>query len=172
MNYFELFALTPNFEVDAAELKSKFRTLQSQFHPDKFANENDQLKSAALQKAALINDAFSTLTNPVRRAEYLLSMQGVDLAGEQQTLQDMDFLMQQMQLRESLEQIESSADPEAAIDAMAKQLKQAQLALETEFVGALQQELLTPAADAVRKMKFYARLTEQLRRLEDKLLEF
>jgi molecular chaperone HscB len=171
MNYFELFSLEPSFEIDSLELQVRFRDLQSRFHPDKFASESEPLKASALQKAALINDAYGTLKDPVRRAEYLVSLHGIELAGEQKTLNDLDFLMRQMELREGLEAIERDQDPEAAIDKMSLTIKQAQRALETEFVQLFLSEQYERAADAARKMKFFARLAQQLRHLEDKLLE-
>ncbi|ERM62147.1 cobalamin (5'-phosphate) synthase, partial [Vibrio mimicus CAIM 1883] len=107
MNYFELFGLPIQFELDGSLLSSQFRTLQKRFHPDNFATASERDRLLAVQQAAQINDAYQTLKDPIRRAEYLLSLQGIEMNAEQQTLQDPMFLMEQMELREELESVTS-----------------------------------------------------------------
>ncbi|MBU5881014.1 co-chaperone HscB [Vibrio cholerae O1] len=115
MNYFELFGLPIQFELDGSLLSSQFRALQKRFHPDNFATASERDRLMAVQQAAQINDAYQTLKDPLRRAEYLLSLQGIEMNAEQQTLQDPMFLMEQMELREELESVTACADPEAAL---------------------------------------------------------
>ncbi|MEK6214396.1 MAG: Fe-S protein assembly co-chaperone HscB, partial [Vibrio fluvialis] len=88
MNYFELFGLPTQFDLDGSLLSSQFRELQKRFHPDNFATASERDRLLAVQKAAQINDAHQILKSPINRAEYLLSLNGVELRGEQQTLQD------------------------------------------------------------------------------------
>ncbi|MFM2485007.1 co-chaperone HscB [Celerinatantimonas yamalensis] len=171
MSYFELFSLAPGFAIDKNALSARFRQLQSQYHPDNFASEDDRQKAQALHKASEVNDAYQTLLHPERRAQYLLKLAGIDIADEQQTMHDMDFLTTQMTLREELEAISSQDDPEAAIDAFSATLKSAQQQLEEIFVANYQHSQFDVAADSVRKMKFYIRLRQQLRQLEDNLLD-
>ncbi|MFM2482569.1 co-chaperone HscB [Celerinatantimonas sp. YJH-8] len=171
MNYFELFSIEPGFAIDKNTLSARFRQLQSQYHPDNFAGGDDREQALALHKASEINEAYQALLHPESRAQYMLSLVGIDISAEQQTLQDMDFLMSQMALREELESIEKLDDPESAMERFSAKLKQQQQQLEADFVTAYQQQAYTKAADCVRKMKFYIRLREQLRQLEDKLLD-
>ncbi len=86
MNYFELFGLPIQFELDGSLLSSQFRALQKRFHPDNFATASERDRLMAVQQAAQINDAYQTLKDPLRRAEYLLSLQGIEMNAEQQTL--------------------------------------------------------------------------------------
>lgn len=171
MSYFDLFSLTPGFAIDKNALSARFRQLQSQYHPDNFAGADDKSQAQALQKASEINDAYQTLLHPEKRAQYMLKLVNIDIADEQQTMHDIDFLMLQMSLREELEGIKNSDDPESAIDAFASKLKAAQKQLEEAFVLQYQRSDYEQAADSVRKMKFYLRLTQQLRQLEDNLLD-
>lgn len=115
MDHFELFGISRQFDLDVTALSTQFRELQRQFHPDKFATSSERDRLMAVQKAAQINDAFQVLKQPISRAEYLLSLKGVDIRNEQNTMQDPMFLMEQMELREALEEIESSSDPESEL---------------------------------------------------------
>ncbi len=171
MNYFELFGLTPDYTVDLAAISQTYRELQKQFHPDKFATASESDKLAAMQKASQINDAFQTLKSPLRRAEYLLSLAGVDLQHEQQTLRDPAFLMQQMEWREQLEDIAHSSDPDAEIASFAKQIKTHQDTLQQQLVSELAQQGYETAAVLVRKLKFMFKLQQELELLEESLLE-
>ncbi len=81
MNHFELFGLPPQFSLDGSLLSSQFRELQKRFHPDNFATASERDRLLAVQKAAQINDAYQVLKNPISRAEYLLSQNGLEIRG-------------------------------------------------------------------------------------------
>ncbi|NMV28548.1 co-chaperone HscB, partial [Vibrio parahaemolyticus] len=151
-------------------LSSKFRELQKRFHPDNFATGSERDRLMAVQKAAQINDAYQVLKNPISRAEYILAEQGVEIRGEQQTMQDPMFLMEQMELREELEEIADNSDPESALfdfdSKVRKMYKQHLASVEQE----LDDGLWTEAADRVRKLKFIAKLKNEIELVEDKLL--
>ncbi|MCQ8868031.1 co-chaperone HscB [Vibrio splendidus] len=170
MNHFELFGLPLQFQLDGSLLSSQFRDLQRQFHPDKFAIASERDRLLAVQKAAQINDAYQVLKNPISRAEYLLVQHGEDIRGEQQTMQDPMFLMEQMELREELEDIADSSDPEDALFAfegkVSKMYKQQLSAIQQE----LESEVWLEAADRVRKLKFIAKLKNEIELVEDRLI--
>ncbi|MCF7488257.1 MULTISPECIES: co-chaperone HscB [Vibrio] len=170
MNHFELFGLPLQFQLDGSLLSSQFRDLQRQFHPDKFAIASERDRLLAVQKAAQINDAYQVLKNPISRAEYLLVQHGEDIRGEQQTMQDPMFLMEQMELREELEEIADSSDPEDALFAfegkVSKMYKQQLSAIQQE----LDSEAWLEAADRVRKLKFIAKLKNEIGLVEDRLI--
>ncbi|KWU00798.1 cobalamin 5'-phosphate synthase [Vibrio toranzoniae] len=170
MNHFELFGLPLQFQLDGSLLSSQFRDLQRQFHPDKFATASERDRLLAVQKAAQINDAYQVLKNPISRAEYLLIQHGEDIRGEQQTMQDPMFLMEQMDLREELEDIADSSNPEDALLAfegkVSKMYKQQLSAIQQE----LDSEAWLEAADRVRKLKFIAKLKNEIELVEDRLI--
>ncbi|MEZ9176118.1 MULTISPECIES: co-chaperone HscB [Vibrio] len=170
MNHFELFGLPLQFQLDGSLLSSQFRDLQRQFHPDKFATASERDRLLAVQKAAQINDAYQVLKNPISRAEYLLIQHGEDIRGEQQTMQDPLFLMEQMELREELEDIADSSNPEDALLAfegkVSKMYKQQLSAIQQE----LDSEAWLDAADRVRKLKFIAKLKNEIELVEDRLI--
>ncbi|EPT9254249.1 co-chaperone HscB [Vibrio alginolyticus] len=170
MNHFELFGLPSQFKLDGSLLSSQFRELQKRFHPDNFSAGSERDRLMAVQKAAQINDAYQVLKNPISRAEYILAEQGVEIRGEQQTMQDPMFLMEQMELREELEEIADSSDPESALfdfdSKVSKMYKQHLASVEQELDDGLWAE----AADRVRKLKFIAKLKNEIELVEDKLL--
>ncbi|CAM3184268.1 co-chaperone HscB [Vibrio neptunius] len=170
MNYFELFGLPSQFQLDGSLLSSQFRELQKRFHPDNFASASERDRLMAVQKASEINDAYQVLKSPLSRAEYMLAENGVDIRGEQQTMSDPMFLMEQMELREELEDIPSSSEPEEALfdfdNKVSKMYKQHLKSVEQELNDGLWQQ----AAERVRKLKFIAKLKNEIELVEEKLL--
>ncbi len=171
MNYFELFDLSPRFELDSARLAERYRLLQRQFHPDKFAAAPETERLQAMRQAAEINAAFNTLKDPLGRAEYLLALHGHDIRGEQQTLQDPEFLMQQMSWREELAELRDASDVEAAMAAFAGRVQQEQARQLARIGERLEAGDYAEAAGQVRRLKFIVKLQDELERIEDSLLD-
>ena len=171
MNHFELFGLVEGFELDTRQLADTYRQLQTQFHPDRFATAPEREQLVAVQRAAQINDAYTTLKTPLRRAEYLLSLRGTDIRGEQQTLQDTSFLMQQLEWRERLADLKGEADPEGAIKDFRQEIGHDHQLLMQQLTLTLAAGDELIAADCVRKLKFVDQLLEELERFEDSLFE-
>ncbi|SFB79403.1 co-chaperone HscB [Pseudoalteromonas denitrificans] len=174
MKYFALFSLPVDFNIDLELLNQAYLQLQKAVHPDKYAHKSSAEQLLAVQKSAQINDALHILKHPLKRAEYMLSERGIDIRAEQQTLQDPMFLMQQMELREELEDIKEANDPDAAISAFDKQIKKIDLDYHTQLKTLIAQtdiEQLHRTADVVRKLKFIYKLREELERVEDSLFD-
>ncbi|MDM7859690.1 co-chaperone HscB [Alteromonas sp. ASW11-36] len=168
-NYFELFGLPVTYELDLAALSQTYQELQRLTHPDRFADQGQQQQRIALQKNSLVSDGYSVLKSPARRAEHLLSLRGIELAGETQTMQDMDFLMQQMEWREMLADVTADSGEEVIeelheiIEAQHKQLYQA-LQRELEQQSAQSDQA---AADLLRKIKFIDKLHAEVMEKEE-----
>ncbi len=170
MNHFELFRLPIQFNLDGGLLSSQFRELQKRCHPDNFATASERDRLMAVQKAAQINDAYQVLKQPISRAEYLLALHGIEMYGEQQTLQDTEFLMEQMELREELEDIPSGTDPESVLfefESKVTTLYKQQLVMVEQELNEAQWSL---AADRVRKLKFIVKLKNEIELVEERLL--
>lgn len=172
MNYFELFGIEQQFDVELDAITLQYRELQKQFHPDKFATAADSEKLAVVQKSAQINDAYTTLKDPVSRAEYLLKLRGLDIQHETQTLQDPMFLMQQMEYRETLEDLSNSDDMYDAIMEFEEQVNAEIDSFKQQLAVCLQQFDNEAAANLIRKLKFMFKLLHELERLEDEQVEF
>ncbi|HUL94646.1 MAG TPA: Fe-S protein assembly co-chaperone HscB [Usitatibacter sp.] len=109
-NHFELLGLAPGYALDPADLESRYRELQGRVHPDRFAAAPEAERRLAMQWAARANEAYRTLRDPVARARYLLGLKGFDTGEESNTAMPADFLMQQMEWRESVAEARASRD--------------------------------------------------------------
>lgn len=170
MNHFELFRLPCQFELDGSSLSSHFRELQRRFHPDKFASASERDRLLAVQNAAQINDAYQTLRDPLRRAQYLLFLHGIDSHDEQQTIQDGAFLIEQMALREELEEIADSKDASALLFIFDQKVSKFYADLLLELTALLNDQLWSEADIRLKKFKFLVKLTQEIERIEDWLL--
>lgn len=108
--YFTLFQLEPAFDIDAENLEQTYRALAARFHPDKFASASTFEQKQAVMMSSTINDAYRTLKNPIDRAAYLLKMQGIDADAPEHTSFSPEFLMQQMEWRETLMEARAESD--------------------------------------------------------------
>lgn len=174
MNYFELFNLSTDFQVDLARLSQTYQTLQKLTHPDKFATGSEREKLQAVQKNAQVNDAYQTLKSPLLRAEYLLELRGIELKHEHQTMQDPTFLMQQMEWREQLEMLGPKAGSLDELEALDKEIQQhykSQLQLLQTMLSDDNEQVNLSAAIEVRKLKFLHKLRNEIAIKEDLLSE-
>ncbi|TBU35251.1 hypothetical protein BD311DRAFT_709602 [Dichomitus squalens] len=114
MTYHEMLGTPyePNpFVVDLRQLKNQFRTVQGIVHPDRWVGKPPEHQAIASAMSSRINEALHRLSDPLRRAEYILAREG--LAGEEtDKLEDMDLLMEVMEAREGLASAESQEEVE------------------------------------------------------------
>jgi molecular chaperone HscB len=161
-NYFELFGLEPAFAVDAGALEASYRRIQSQVHPDRFAHAGDAERRASLQWTTRVNEAFQTLKHPVKRASHILALHGVDVAFETNTAMPEKFLMQQMELRETLENAERSKDARA-LDSLQKSIERDKDALVKKLAQRIDVDKDYPAAAGlVRELQFLEKLEAEI----------
>ena len=123
-NYFELFGVAPNFDVDIAALRSAQRRLQSIYHPDRHVGADARARRLSVQMASRVNEAFETLCDPVKRSRYLLEINGARIADDSATTSDTAFLMEQIELREALEACRDADDALARYDRIETDLEQ------------------------------------------------
>ena len=107
-NHFLRFGLETSFDIDIKWLDQHYFNMQRNLHPDRFATSSAQEKSLSQQQATTINDAYETLKEPLRRADYLLDLLSADLLPDGCNLvNDQALLMETMELREALEECET-----------------------------------------------------------------
>ncbi len=164
-NFFELFELPVSYEVDLNKVQQHYMALQKLVHPDKFANGSDQEKRLSMQQTSWINEAQTTLKDPVLRAIYLLSLKGTDINLENETTMDAAFLMQQLETRERLENIKNESDPLAALDVMAKELKSSTGDMMKSFAQSYDADQIDDAREWIRKLQFMQKAKKEINTL-------
>lgn len=166
-DYFTLFGLQPAFVIDSQALAVKYRELAKEMHPDRFSGAPAAEQRQAVERAAQLNDAFQTLRSATLRALYLLRQQA-DLPDET-TIEDGEFLFQQMEWREELETLQEQAD----LDALAgfeQELKQARAGIDTAFAGCVSDPQQREQAERLaRRMQFLDKMFYEVRQLEERL---
>ncbi|MFQ5488116.1 MAG: Fe-S protein assembly co-chaperone HscB [Gammaproteobacteria bacterium] len=95
-----------SYDIDTAQLTERYRQLQHLVHPDRFSGATEQERRLAAQHAARVNEAYQTLKDALSRARYLLELRGADPTAHGTMAPD--FLMEQMALREQLEEHRAS----------------------------------------------------------------
>ena len=163
---FELFGVPQRFAQERNVLDARWKELQRKAHPDRFAAQGAAAQRIAMQWSVRINEAYQRLKDPQRRAAYLCELHGAPIRAEDNTAMPAEFLVQQMQWREDLEDATSAA----AVDALAFEVQQARSAtlercaelLDThsDFAGAAQQ---------VRALMFIARFAQDIAQRQDQL---
>lgn len=113
---FTLFGLPARFALDRPALDERWRKLQGQVHPDKFAAQGTAAQRVAMQWAVRVNEAYRRLKDPLARAGYLCELRGAPVDAENNTAMPTTFLMQQMGWREALDEAEGVAEVEAIAD--------------------------------------------------------
>jgi molecular chaperone HscB len=153
-NHYELFDLPVQFELNLDQLNQRYRKIQNEVHPDRFAAASAAERLKSVQLATQVNEAYQTLKHPTSRARYLLQLKGIDTQDESNTAMPGDFLMQQMEWRETLEDA-IREDDVGSLDKLLLEMRECS----RDLVKALQQQLdhdcaLEQAAETVRKLSF------------------
>ena len=161
-DFFALLGVQKRFEQDLAVLDERFRQLQREIHPDRYAAADDAARRASMMLATQINEAYQTLRSPLKRATYLLELAGVDVGAESNTAMSPEFLMSQMVWREQV------ADARAGKDL--SELK----GLESEIADAVRVAYadlgrhldsdgeMNEAVESVRRLMFLEKLHEEI----------
>ena len=156
---FTLLGLPRRFALERAALDTRWKDLLREAHPDKFAVQGAAAQRVALQWSVRINEAYQRLKDPVRRAAYLCELGGVSIDAERNTAMPADFLMQQMQWRESLDDANAVAELEALHDEVAQARREALQACERAIDA---QSQLDVAAQQVRRLMFIERFLQDI----------
>lgn len=156
---FELFAIEPRFRLDPTALDERWRALQAEVHPDKFVAQGASAQRLAMQWAVRVNEAFRRLRDPLTRAAYLCELRGAKIEAESNTAMPTDFLVQQMQWREALD----DASAVAEVEVLAQQVERHRTEA-LEALGRTLDEQHDPAAAAqqVRALMFVERFAADI----------
>ena len=168
-NYFSLFKLPAIFDIDLHGLETSYRAIQSASHPDRFVTCTSAEKLQSMQTATLANEAYLTLKNPANRAKYLLDLQGINAIAATNTNMPADFLMQQMEWREAMENAKLSkniGDLEQLLAEMQNDAK----SLQANLADLLDKKKdYSAATDATRKLIFIDKVCADIHKVIEHL---
>ena len=156
---FELFDLPQRFAQDRALIDARWKDLQREAHPDKFASQGTAAQRVAMQWSVRINEAYQRLKDPMRRAAYLCELGGAPIQAENNTAMPPAFLMQQMTWREALD----DANDLGALESLHNEVMQAreQTLQQCEHFIDTDPDL-TQAAQQVRALMFIERFAQDI----------
>ena len=167
-NDFELFGLPMGYALARESVDARWKELQREAHPDKFAAQGDAAQRLAMQWSVRINEAYQRLKDPVKRAAYLCELHGAPVQADNNTAMPAAFLMQQMAWREALEDTHTEAD----LDDLLSQVQ----GVRAQTLDALAQSIdvsgdYSQAVGQVRSLMFIDRFATEVRHQIDKLLD-
>lgn len=154
VDYFTFFGLPRKLQIDTAQLEKEFYALNRKLHPDVYAAAPEQERAWSLEQSSLLNDAYRTLKDPVRRTEYLLRLEGVELEEQSKTATEQarstgeikkqvvppDLLEEVFELNMQLEELRAQKKLGEDDPALLEELGKAKMSLE-EKSEALKNEL-------------------------------
>ena len=163
---FELFGLPRRFAQERSAIDARWKELQREAHPDRFAAQGAAAQRVAMQWSVRINEAYQRLKDPVKRAAYLCTLGGAPIDAEHNTAMPADFLMQQMEWRESLDDAHDAKSLEALHDEVDGARRRALSSLDwlIDEKGAY-----TEAAAQVRALMFIERFAKDVETKLDRL---
>lgn len=156
---FELFGIPVQFAQECSTLDARWKDLQREAHPDKFSAQGASAQRLAMQWSVRINEAYQRLKDPLRRASYLCELYGAPVNAEDNTAMPADFLMQQMEWRESLDAAKYAQD----LDEIARQASSSGRTLLLKIEQLLDtQKDFSAAVQHVRSLMFIERFISEV----------
>jgi len=161
-DHFALFGLNRGFRLDLSDLDSRYRDIQAQVHPDRFAHAGDADRRISMQWATHANEAYQTLKKPLERAKYLLHLAGHDIQAENNTAMPAEFLMEQMEWREAVMDARNGGDHHE-LEHLHNRLR-SDINSRYEEIGKLIDDAAdyTQATDRVRRLMFLEKLLHEI----------
>lgn len=159
--YFALFKLEPAFDIDVEMLEQTYRSLAARFHPDKYAAASAFEQKQAVMTASAVNEAYRVLKNPTERAAYLLQQCGIEADTPEHTSFTPEFLMQQMEWRETLEEARAGGNT-VALAELDEEIAAGQQNLQQQLRTAFSRQNHDEAAALVRQSRFLDKLRQEI----------
>lgn len=170
-NPFAIFDLPVAFYIDQEQLNIRYLALQKSLHPDNFVHRSVQEQRLAMQKSAEINDALQVLKDPIARADSIIALHLGEQNITEKTSQDMVFLMQQMQWREQLEDIEHQQDNEN-LSKFRDDIELQRQSILKQLADTLAMQDWQQAQILTDRLRFIRKLLLEIERIEDNLIDF
>lgn len=166
-NYFNLFNLDCDYFINIKELEKIYQEKIMANHPDKFVNQDSEIRQKALQNTSILNSAYEILKSPEKRANYILKLNGINAFKESDTKMDAEFLLKQIELREELEYIDNIDELYNFLEKINQEIKDSIVQISQGF----ENNDLLKVRNLIRELKFFKQLQQQTNTLMDKYEE-
>ncbi len=166
-NYFNLFNLDCDYFINIKELEKIYQDKIMANHPDKFVNQDSEIRQKALQNTSILNSAYEILKSPEKRANYILESNGINAFKESDTKMDAEFLLKQIELREELEDIDNIDELYNFLEKINQEIKDSIAQISQGFKN----NDLLKVKKLIRELKFFKQLQQQTNTLMDKYEE-
>ena len=159
-NYFSIFDLSPTFDLDLADLEKRYFTVQRACHPDRFVGKPPAEKQQAIRYSMQANEAYETLKTPLTRARHMLALQDIHVGSEKDSVKPTHaLLMEIMELREALEEVDSAVKVETLAAQNAKTIADETAGLSASF----DRKDMQQAAQQAIKLGYLLKIAEEIR---------
>ncbi len=163
---FEIFNIPATFAQDGALLDVRWKTLMRETHPDRFVSQGAAAQRVAMQWSVRINEAYQRLRDPLKRAAYLCALHGAAVDAQSNTAMPQDFLQQQLQWREALDE----AGDAGALNALRGEVDAARCRALSSLDWLIdEQGDYAQAAGQVRALMFVERLAQAIQTKAEQL---
>lgn len=167
VDHYQRLGLGRTFDIDEAGLDRHYFDLQRQLHPDRFATKSSQEKMLSMQQATCLNEAYEILKDPLRRADYLVHLQGAGVLTEGCDLvNDTALLMESMEMREALAEAET---PEAINEIIKRARKDIQECI-ADLSHVFAEDKLEEACHLTTRLKYLRKLLDETRIQKAKII--
>lgn len=163
-NYYDLFDLKLQFVINKADLAKKFKQLQSQLHPDKFSNKNQEEQSISETYSSYLNKAYSILQNPLERGLYLLSLENVFIEEDSKGT-DQKLLIEILMLNEELDDASTIEE----LEELHTKVRDTIDTLTEQINVSFEQKDFNQAKELLTKMKYYVTLDNKWKEKKNQL---
>lgn len=147
VDYFMFFGFPRKLDLDTAVLEKEFYALSRRLHPDVFAQAESVERAWSLEQSSMLNDAYRTLKDPIKRTEYLLRLEGVELEEQSKQATEKaratgelkkqvvppDLLEEVFELNMHLEELRGQKELGEDDPALLEEIGKAKLSLEEKF---------------------------------------
>ncbi len=151
VDYFSFFGLPPKLQIDVPALEKDFYDLSRKLHPDVNAKAGSKEQEWSLEQSSLLNDAYRTLRDPIKRTQYLLKLEGIELEEQSKTATERarasgevkkqivppDLLEEVFEVNMHLEELRMQKTMGEDDPALLEEIGKAKLALETKYEALL-----------------------------------
>jgi molecular chaperone HscB len=168
MNPFAILGIPLSFEVDLPTLERSYRNLSRAVHPDRHVDAGASAKREALARAMAVNEAWRIVRDPIRRAEALLALDGVDVSEGRDQQVDPEFLLDFLEIREALAEARRARDP-GAVETLAAGIRARAERAEHELGSQLSAGASRGAVGKLGELRFYRRFLDEVSATEDEI---